>query len=66
MQPGEGKVKPGQQLSIRPEVIADGSLSLSSCSISRKGQERPEDGKAEVLLLGPDGKTVHRSVDGFG
>jgi hypothetical protein len=64
--PGEVMIRPGQQLNVRPEVIADGSLSLSRCSFGAKGQERPEDSKAEVVLLGPDGQSVHRSVDGFG
>ncbi len=64
--PSEGKIKPGQKIRVYPEVIADRSLSLSSCSIVKKGQARPVDGTAEVLLIAPDGTTVHRSVDGFG
>ena len=65
-EPSEGKIKPGQKIRVYPEVIADRSLTLSSCSIVKKGQAKQIDGTAEVLLIGPDGKTVHRSVDGFG
>jgi hypothetical protein len=58
---GSDTVKPGATLRVTPNLIADGSLSLSRCS-GGTGDE----GKAEVLLLGPDGKQLHRSVDGFG
>jgi hypothetical protein len=54
-------VKPGATIQVTPNLIADGALSLSRCS-GGSGDE----GKAEVLLLGPDGKQLHRSVDGFG
>jgi len=58
---GDGKVKPGATIRVTPNLIADRSLSLSRCSGGTK-----DEGKAEVLLLGPDGKTLQRSVDGFG
>jgi hypothetical protein len=60
MESGE-RVKPGATIRVTPNLIADHSLALSRCS-GGTGDE----GKAEVLLLGPDGKTLQRTVDGFG
>jgi hypothetical protein len=54
-------VKPGTTIRVSPNLIADRSLVLSGCSGATG-----DDGKAEVLLLGRDGKTLHRSIDGFG
>jgi len=58
---GAGKFQPGASISVTPHLIADRSLSLSSC-----GGGSGDEGKAEVLLLAPDGKTVQRSIEGFG
>jgi hypothetical protein len=54
-------VKPGTEIRVTPHLVADGILALSRCNGGSS-----DDGKAEVLLLGPDGKQLHRSVDGFG
>jgi hypothetical protein len=62
----EEKIKPGGEIQVRPEIIADECLSLGSCSTRKKDAERGSDVEAEVLLLDPAGKTVHRSVAGFG
>jgi hypothetical protein len=60
------KLKPGEEFRVRPELIADGSLSLGSCDTRKQGESRGADVEAEVLLLAPDGKSVNRSVAGFG
>ena len=61
MMEGGERVKPGATIRVTPNLIADHSLALSRCSGGTS-----DEGKAEVLLLGPDGKTLQRSVDGFG
>lgn len=59
-------VKPGQTIMVYPEIIADESMSLSYCSKSSSENARGSGVKAEVLFIGPDGKTIQRTVDGFG
>jgi hypothetical protein len=58
---GGDKVNPGTAIRVTPNLVADVSLELSGCNGGAK-----DEGKAEVLLLGPDGKTIQRTVDGFG
>jgi hypothetical protein len=62
---GGGKAAPGQTISIQPRLIADGSLYLSRCTVGRDCNVQQAEGSAEVLLLGPDGKTVARGLTGF-
>ncbi|MBN2578796.1 MAG: hypothetical protein JXB10_07380 [Pirellulales bacterium] len=59
------KIKPGEEFQVRPQVLADGCLSLSSCDTKKKGESRGTDVEAEVTVIAPDGKVVHRSSSGF-
>ncbi len=63
----DDKISPGQTLSIRPELIADQSLELRSCTLGKPGDLSPmrAEGNAEILLLGPNGKVVTRGLTGF-
>ena len=58
---GGDKVKPGATIRVTPNLVVDQSLELSRCNGGAS-----DEGKAEVLLLGPDGKTLQRTVEGFG
>jgi hypothetical protein len=61
----DGKASPGQTISIQPKLLADGSLYLSSCTVGGSSESRRAEGNAEILLNGPDGKTVSRGLTGF-
>jgi len=65
LQPEKTKVSAGQTVSIRPKLLADQSLYLSSCTIGNQADPRQAEGSAEILLLRPDGKTITRGVTGF-
>jgi hypothetical protein len=67
LEPNESKASPGRTLSIRPELIADQSLELRSCTLGKAGDMSPTraEGNAEILLLGPNGKVVTRGLTGF-
>jgi hypothetical protein len=58
---GGDRVKPGVTIRVTPNLVVDGAMALSRCNGGTS-----DEGKAEVLLLGPGGKQLHRSVDGFG
>ena len=58
---GSDRVKPDATLVVTPNLMADHSFALSRCNGGTS-----DEGKAEVLLLGPDGKLLQRSVNGFG
>jgi len=60
-----GQVRPAETVTIRPRLIADGSLYLSSCNIGSEGSSRAAEGSAEIVLMAPDGKEVSRGVTGF-
>ena len=55
------RARPAESVTIRPQVMADESLYLSSCTIGEQGQAR----SAEILLISPDGQTVSRGLSGF-
>ncbi len=58
---------PGQTVAIQPRLTADQALYLSSCRFGKECDPSPSqaEGNAEVLLLGPGGKTVTRGLTGF-
>ena len=60
-----GKVMPGQTLSIQPKLIADRFLYLSRCEVGKDANCQQAEGNAEILLLTPDGKVVNRGLTGF-
>jgi hypothetical protein len=59
------KVTPGQTITVQPQLIADESLYLSSCTIGKGGESRSAEGNAEILLLSQDGETISRGLTGF-
>ncbi len=63
---GQGEpIRPAQTVSITPRVIADGSLSLTSCETGAGELRRTAEGSAEILLLAPDGHEISRGMTGF-
>jgi hypothetical protein len=60
-----GKVSPGQTISIQPKLIADQSLYLASCTLGTDAESRRAEGNAEIALLAPDGKVANRGLTGF-
>ncbi len=62
---GGQRVGAGETVAIQPELIADGSLYLSRCTVGKDADRQQAEGNAEILLLGPDGKVVSRGLTGF-
>jgi hypothetical protein len=60
-----GAVRPAETVVIRPRLIADGSLYLSSCKMGSGESARAAEGSAEIVLLAADGKEVSRGITGF-
>lgn len=58
-------VRPGGQVDVTPRLTLASGLYLSNCTASRPGIRSPPGRSASIVLKGPDGSSLDRSVSGF-
>ena len=61
----DNRVRPAETVIVRPQVNADDTLYLSSCTVGEGDRARSSESTAEILLLSPTGQTVSRGLSGF-
>jgi hypothetical protein len=60
-----GKTRPGESVTITPQVRAGDGLVLSTCKTGKDQDVRQAEASAEILLLSLDGKIISRGITGF-